>query len=136
MGCFIAPMTEAVVATVVSKKLKSKEKHLEAETVTLEENGELTKYQSISLSRKVSWLSKMLWGGSALLAIEHVWHGEVVPWAPFLTAMSTKQSTVEMLTEIGTVGVSMCFMVTAVWGAAVYAVHAKQKKIFGKKEVD
>lgn len=26
----------------------------------------------------MNWLNNMLWGGSALLAFEHVWHGSVV----------------------------------------------------------
>jgi hypothetical protein len=72
----------------------------------------------------------MLWGGSVLLCIEHIWHGEVVPWFPFLTAMSSPDSTAEMLKEIATVGVSMCIMVTAVWAIAAAAseIAAKVKK--------
>ena len=56
----------------------------------------------------------MLWGGSALLAFEHVWHGEVVPFFPFLTAVKTGE-TAEMLAEIGSTGVLMSAIVTAVW---------------------
>ena len=57
----------------------------------------------------------MLWGGSALLAFEHVWHGEIVPWFPFLTAAGDPANTSEMLHEMATAGVSMAVLVTAVW---------------------
>ena len=57
----------------------------------------------------------MLWGGSALLAFEHVWHGEVVPWFPFLTAAADPADALEMLHEMATVGVTMTLLVTAVW---------------------
>ena len=57
----------------------------------------------------------MLWGGVILLAFEHVWHGEVVAWPPFLTAMSDAGATAEMLHEMATVGVCMALLITAVW---------------------
>jgi hypothetical protein len=57
----------------------------------------------------------MLLGGSVLLAFEHVWHGEIVPWFPFLTAMSDPEDTAEMLHEMATIGVSMAVLVTVVW---------------------
>ena len=57
----------------------------------------------------------MLWGGALLLAIEHIWHGEVVPWPPFLTAMQTPDEIPVMLGEMATIGVGMAVLVTAVW---------------------
>ena len=39
----------------------------------------------------------MLFGGSFLLAAEHVYHGEVVFYPPFLTAMENSEATAEML---------------------------------------
>ena len=68
----------------------------------------------------------MLWGGSALLAFEHVWHGEVVPFFPFLTAVRTGE-TAGMLAEMGSAGVMMAVTVTAVWGGMV-AVSAMIEK--------
>ena len=59
-------------------------------------------------------MNKLLWGGSALLAFEHVWHGEVVPFFPFLTAVENGE-TAEMLAEMGSAGVMMAVLVTAVW---------------------
>ena len=78
----------------------------------------------IPLSRKLKWLSNMLWGGSALLLFEHIWHGEVVPWFPFLTAMSDRGDTAEMFHEMATVGVGMAVMVTAAWVVICIAAEA------------
>ena len=54
-------------------------------------------------------------GGCILLAFEHLWHGEIVPWFPFLTAMSSPEDTTEMLHEMATVGVTMAALITVVW---------------------
>ena len=66
MACFLVPTTEAIVTTVI--------KH----------QADKAGAQNPFL-RHMNWLNNMLWGGSALLAFEHVWHGEVTPWFPFLT---------------------------------------------------
>ena len=70
----------------------------------------------------------MLWGGSALLAFEHVWHGEVTPVFPFLTAVENGE-TAGMLGEMATAGVSMAVIVTAAWLVmlGVSAVIEKRK---------
>jgi hypothetical protein len=57
----------------------------------------------------------MLWGGVILLCVEHMWHGEVVPFPPFLTAMNDPTEIPVMLGEMGTVGVGMAVLVTIVW---------------------
>ena len=103
MACFVVPAAEAVVTTIVTKVVKSKEK---------KENTSSEK--KVPFSHKLSWLNTMLWGGSALLAFEHVWHGEVVPWFPFLTAMSTPESASEMFHEMATNGVFMALLVTEI----------------------
>ncbi|MBO6130083.1 MAG: hypothetical protein J6P79_14505 [Pseudobutyrivibrio sp.] len=103
MACFTVPAGEAVVTTIVKKTMEKK-------GVEHKEND-----GKIPMTRKLKWLSNLLWGGSALLAFEHVWHGEVQPFFPFLTAMSNPEDTAEMLHEIATVGVSMAVLVTAVW---------------------
>lgn len=118
MACFTVPATEAIITTVAEKIIKSKEKKQAlsgAVNTKADENTESTK---ISFSTKLGWLNKMLWGGSALLAFEHVWHGEVVPFFPFLTAVKNGEVT-EMLHEMATAGVSMALLVTAVWGVMV-----------------
>ena len=70
----------------------------------------------------------MLWGGSALLAFEHVWHGEVTPFFPFLTAASDPESTAVMLQEMGASGVAMALLVTAVWAGMVAVSSAIEKR--------
>ncbi len=123
MACFIVPAAEAVVTTIVTKSMKSKEKD-SAES----RDGSFRTEGEIPFSRKLKWLSNMLWGGSALLAFEHVWHGEVIPFFPFLTAAGNPAETAKMLYEMVTVGVSMSAGVTAVWCGMLIAVKAMEKK--------
>lgn len=104
MACFTIPAGEAVVATIVKKVVDKKEI----------KEGTAAK-AGVPLSRKLKWLKNLLWGGSVLLAYEHVWHGEVKPFFPFLTAMENPADKAEMLHEMGTVGVGMAVLVTAVW---------------------
>ena len=108
MACFTAPLVESVIVTAVTKAEEKKEL-----------NGGEQKHNAgkvtIPLSRRLKWLSNMLYGGSALRAFEHVWHGEIVPWFPFLTAMSNAEDAAEMFHEIATVGVSMAGLITVVW---------------------
>ncbi len=121
MACFVVPAAEAVVTTIVTKVVKSKEKK---EATSSE--------KKVPFSHKLSWLNTMLWGGSALLAFEHVWHGEVTPWFPFLTAMSTPESASEMFHEMATNGVFMALLVTAVWGVMVGVSSVLEKKTEGE----
>ena len=112
MACFLIPAAEAVNTTVATKVIKSKEKE---ETMKVSfSDGTIADATKIKFSTKLGWLNKLLWGGSALLAFEHVWHGEVVPFFPFLTAVENGE-TAEMLAEMGSAGVMMAVLVTAVW---------------------
>ena len=112
MACFLVPAAEAVITTVAAKVMKSKEKE---ETVKISfSDGSVEEATKIKFSTKLGWLNKLLWGGSALLAFEHVWHGEVVPFFPFLTAVKDGE-TAGMLAEMGSAGVTMALLVTAVW---------------------
>ena len=113
MACFTVPAAEAIVTTIAAKIIKSRE--AKGLTKKPEAGDEI---QKIKFSTKLGWLNNMLWGGSALLAFEHVWHGEVVPFFPFLTAVSDGNAA-EMLHEMATTGVSMAVLVTAVWGVMV-----------------
>ncbi len=108
MACFLVSTAEAVIVKAVEKGLENKEEHKDAQT-----EGATV---HIPLTRKLKWLTWMLAGGAVLLAFEHVWHGEVVAWFPFLTAMSDPADTAEMLHEMATVGVCMALLITAVWG--------------------
>ena len=70
----------------------------------------------------------MLWGGSFLLAIEHIWHGEIIPVPPFLTAMTDPAAIQPMLHEIATAGVTMAVLVSLVWAGMVLIADRKCKK--------
>ena len=62
------------------------------------------------------------------MAFEHVWHGEVVPWFPFLTAASNPADAAEMLHEMSTVGVTMAVLVTAVWAGMLVVSSVIEKR--------
>ena len=127
MACFTVPAAEAIITTVAEKIIKSKEKKagLSGAVDTKNENND--EVAKISFSTKLGWLNKMLWGGSALLAFEHVWHGEVVPFFPFLTAVKDGEAS-EMLHEMATTGVTMAVIVTAVWGLMVLFSNVIEKR--------
>ncbi|MGN0183335.1 MAG: hypothetical protein ACI4DP_13150 [Candidatus Ornithomonoglobus sp.] len=114
MACFLVPTAEAVVTTVVKKAAKSK--------ISSEASD---KHPFL---RRLNWLNNMLWGGSALLAFEHIWHGEVTPWFPFLTAAANPGDAAEMLHEMATSGVAMAVLVTAVWIGMVLGADLISKK--------
>ncbi|MCI8509876.1 MAG: hypothetical protein HFJ06_15185 [Lachnospiraceae bacterium] len=127
MACFLVPTGEAIVTTIMTKAFRSKEKEeaLNPDVGDVKEAVEA----KIPFSKKLSWLNKMLWGGSALLAFEHIWHGEVVPWFPFLTAMENVDEAAAMLHEMSTVGVSMAVLVTVVWGIMVMVSKTMEKGV-------
>lgn len=110
MACFVIPGGEAVITTVVQKIVEKKEK---------KNAGKNISKPGLSWSRKLSWLNKLLWGGTILLAFEHIWHGEVMLWPPFLTAIKNPSEIGPMLHEMVTIGVSMALFVTIVWAAMV-----------------
>ncbi|WP_077533234.1 hypothetical protein [Massiliimalia massiliensis] len=122
MACFIVPAAEAIVTTVLTRAMRKKE---DGKTKTSD--------VKIKFSHKLKWLSNLLWGGSALLAFEHVWHGEVTPWFPFLTAASNPADAAEMLHEMATAGVAMACLVTAVWIGMVLVTGAMEKKMLKAK---
>ena len=126
MACFVVPAAEAVITTVAAKVLEKKESA--SESVQVSFNGvTTTEAVKIPFSRKLKWLNNLLWGGSALLAFEHVWHGEVTPWFPFLTATSNPVDAVEMLHEMATAGISMTALVTVVWLAMLGVAKIMEK---------
>ena len=114
MACFLVSAAEAVIVTAVEKAVEKKEKAPTEMTIGFE-NGAPETAVKIPFSQKLKWLRNLLWGGTVLLAFEHIWHGEVVPWFPFLTAAADPADAVEMLHEMATVGVIMALLVTVVW---------------------
>lgn len=123
MACFLVPAAEAIVTTVASKVIKHKEK----ESVSLPEDT-IKETVRTKFSAKLGWLNNMLWGGSALLAFEHIWHGEIVPYFPFLSAVSNGETT-EMLSEMGSTGVMMAAIVTAAWAGMVAVSSLAEKNV-------
>ena len=120
MACFTVPLAEAVVITA-------------AEKIFLRKNADSVARQSKSLKieslrEKIRILEKMLYGGSFLLAAEHLYHGETSFVPPFLTAMKTPSEIPLMLHEMTTVGVGMAVAVTVVWGI-VMGISALVKKL-------
>lgn len=89
MACFTAPATMGIFTTIFRKKFPEK--------------------------WHISWLNTMSFGGTVALIVEHVAHGEVVPWPPFFTAMSNPADTAAMFREILTVGVPMAIALVIVW---------------------
>ncbi len=118
MACFLVPTGEAIVAAVVGQLEKKK----------VEENKVEVDSTKIPFTRKLKWLTNLLWGGAVLLAFEHLWHGEVVPFPPFLTAMNDPGDTAEMLHEMSTVGVTMAVIITVVWIVMCIAADAIAKR--------
>jgi len=123
MACFLVPAAEAVVVKAVEKMVE----HSETEAALSTGNNE-EKEIKLPLSRKLNWLFNMLTGGVVLLLFEHIWHGEVVPWFPFLTAMSSPEETAGMLLEMSTAGVCMAVLVTFVWFVMCAAADSIMKR--------
>ena len=129
MACFIVPGTEAIVTTAITKIVEKKEKK---EICSCETEGavEAVKEEKVlPFSRNLRWLNNMLWGGTAL------WHGEVTPFFPFLTAAGNAQDAVQMLKEMATAGVGMAVVVTAVWVGMVAIASGVEKKAAKEAEV-
>jgi hypothetical protein len=132
MACFVVPAAEAVVVAIIKKRADKAAKlqaaalsdcgGANAQTNTEQKaHSEKNSGEKISISKKLGWLNAMLWGGTALLFLEHVWHGEVVFWPPFLTAAANPADTAAMLYEIGTSGVAMAVLATLVWAGMFIA---------------
>jgi len=119
MACFLVPASEAVITTIAQKVIRSKENKNDTDIVK--------DVPKVHFSEKLGWLNKMLWGGSALLAFEHLWHGEVIPAFPFLTAVQNGE-TADMLAEMGTAGVGMAVLVTLIWSGMLVASSVIEKR--------
>ena len=110
MACFTAPLAQALVVTAARSACKDKAAKSRNPFV-----------------RRIGWLQKMLFGGSFLLAIEHVWHGEITWRYPFPTAVKDGD-TAGMLHEIATVGVAMAALITVVWVGMVLVAEARMRR--------
>ncbi len=127
MACFIVPAAEAIVTTIAAKVIEKKENEQMTE-MTSEGAALKQMHHTEMLSKKLNRLNGLLWGGSALLAFEHAWHGEIQPFFPFLTAASNPANLAEVLHEMSTVGVAMAVSVTVIWGALTCALEAIDRR--------
>lgn len=109
MACFLIPMVIAIVTTIIQKSAKSFAEKL-----------------------RLWMLNTLLWGGVVLLIVEHMWHGELVPWPPFLTAMSNPLEFSIMLHEITTIGTVMTIGVFLTWSGIVTIGYYLPKMISTK----
>ena len=103
MACFIAPMSLAIVTTIFRKKIPE--------------------------NLKIGWLNVMIWGGVIMLAVEHIAHGEVILFPPFLTAMQTPSEIPVMLQEMAIIGGSMTIAIVCIWLTMVFATQKINQKI-------
>lgn len=139
MACFIVPGAEAVVTTVITKIVENKEHKKNKEN---EQKNNLLSYNNaidtevteatnninrLPFSKKLKWLNNMLWGGTTLLAFEHLWHGEITPWFPFLTAAGNPQDAAQMFHEMATTGVCMALIVTMAWALMLIVTSVIEK---------
>lgn len=145
MACFLVPTGEAIVVSLLRLALKKKEEKAGIKPDSLESPVSPESPTSLerlaspgvrTLRRRLRWLSQMLWGGSALLAFEHLWHGEIVPWFPFLTAASDPESAGVMLHEMATAGVMMALLTTVAWGLMCLAASAIEKRSLQQLSAD
>jgi hypothetical protein len=102
MACFITPMATGIVTTIFRKKIPA--------------------------ALKISWLNIMLWGGVAMLVIDHIANGEIVAYPPFLTAMQNPAAIPSMVQEIVIVGGAMTLTIIFIW-AILVAVTSRMTQI-------
>ena len=89
MACFIVPTTVGIVTTALRKRFPEQ--------------------------WHIDWLNIMILGCSVAFAVEHYINGEIVPWPPFLTAMSSPAATATMITEMVSVGIPMTLALILTW---------------------
>ena len=95
MACFLAPTCVGIITTALRKRFPK--------------------------NWHIQWLNTMIFGGAIGLTVEHIAHGEIVPWPPFLTAMSNPADTAVMLKELAIVGIPMTFTLIFAWILLVIA---------------
>ena len=119
MACFTVTAAAAVGVAAAKYVVRHYEKKKDPKEV---------KDQFVN-SKKLGILELELWGGSLLLAGEHVFHGEVTYKFPFLTAVTEgPEATMEMLKEMGIVGVAMLGILVVAWFAGLLIAHFAKKR--------
>ncbi len=96
MACFLAPLAGGIITSAISRFFKGK--------------------------WNLHWLNMMFWGASAMLAVEHVAHGEVVFYPPFLT-----RGLSQVAPEIMAIGGAMAAVSVGIWTAMNIALFMLSK---------
>ena len=134
MACFVVSAAAGIGVAAAKYIVRHHEKKTDPKTL---ETKEYKFGSEVKWSKKLAYLELALFGGSFVLAGEHIIHHEVVPYPPFLTAMSDPADTAEMLHEIGTTGVLMFGLLVAAWAIGVFVVdlvkYRKHKKAEARK---
>ncbi|MCC6025248.1 MAG: hypothetical protein LM555_02990 [Desulfurococcaceae archaeon] len=91
VACFITPLVVGVVLAVVKRLWRGAER------------------------ARLDILVYLMLGGALVLVAEHAWHGEIVPWPPFLTAMKSPEDIPVVINEMTRVGGAMTLAVTGAW---------------------
>lgn len=112
MACFTAPLAAAIATGIVRRSVSAKE------------SGST---ETVSWATKLGWLEKLSFGGCALLAFEHIWHGEIIFQFPFLTGVRDGNAA-EVMREIATVGGAMTALILAVWVGMLIVSSAIAKR--------
>jgi len=97
MACFLVPMGLGIITTLMGRVFP-KRWHIE-------------------------WLNMILWGAVIMLMVEHVAHGEIVPYPPFLTA-----GLFEIMPEMLSVGGPMAVFSASLWASVVVVNELITKK--------
>jgi hypothetical protein len=111
VACFITPLTIGLILAAIRKLWRG------AERVRLD------------------ILVYLMLGGALVLVAEHVWHGEVVSWPPFLTAMKSPEDIPLVISEMTRVGGSMTLAVTGAWLLVLGFTRRVQVKVTPIKQV-
>lgn len=114
MACFIVPLAQAVATTLYRRHVEKQSSLAPSSSAAfwgkVAEGG-----KGASLRR----LELMLWGGSAMLIVDHIISGELMPVFPFFSALLVEGGALTMLREMLTVGVPMSLLVTGIWALTV-----------------
>ncbi|MEM4561328.1 MAG: hypothetical protein QW123_00410 [Desulfurococcaceae archaeon] len=102
MACFITPLVIGVVLRLLRRYSEKAKLHL---------------------------LEYMLIGGALVLAAEHVYHGEITYYPPFLTAMQSPENIPVLLHEISYVGGLITIATVVVWAVSLHLTRVLVPRI-------
>jgi len=100
MGCFVVPLTQAIATTVYRRKQRK---------------AANTTAPQLPWVQQLHKLELMLWGGSAMLIVDHIINGEVTWRYPFFTALEQEGGALTLLREMLTVGLPMSVVITLIY---------------------